>query len=567
MRRKRIYTVLALLLFLALGLQKFNFFSTGEIGQGPVAGRFPDDWKLLIVKDVNQKEITLNVDGKECVSREEPIYMTDHMKLMVPVSMVTRAFSCAANYYDNSRLVIEQNTVRIEILQGESVMKVNDITVELGEALTERKGSLYLPLEVIEKGLAYAMNWNIQSRSIRMTAQNPDAGTLPHVYDYRKAGRAGYIKNQGTLGTCWSFASLQALETSLLPEEAFDFSEDHMSLNNSFSRTQNDGGEYTMSMAYLLAWQGPVLEADDPYGDGYSPSGLNPVKHVQEIQILPSKDFEQIKRAIYLCGGVQSSLYTSLKNYKSRSVFYNRTQNAYCYIGTEKPNHDVVIVGWDDNYPKENFNMDLEGNGAFICMNSWGGDFGEDGYFYVSYYDTNIGIHNILYTDVQQTDNYDHLYQSDLCGWIGQLGYGEESAYFTNVYTAGAGEMLSAVGFYATGQGTQYEVYLAENVSDSQDFTEKKLIAEGSFTNAGYYTVPLDEPEALGAGKKFAVIVKITTPGSIHPIAIEYDAGEGKANVVLDDGEGYISLHGAEWERVETEQKCNVCLKAYTTNR
>ena len=34
----------------------------------------------------------------------------------------------------------------------------------------------------------------------------------------------------------------------------------------------------------------------------------------------------------------------------------------------------------------------------------------------------------------------------------------------------------------------------------------------------------------------------------------------------LSDGEGYISYRGSSWERVETEQNCNVCLKAYTRN-
>ena len=40
----------------------------------------------------------------------------------------------------------------------------------------------------------------------------------------------------------------------------------------------------------------------------------------------------------------------------------------------KKPNHDVVIIGWDDNYSKELFNdqSHSEGDGAFICMNSWG---------------------------------------------------------------------------------------------------------------------------------------------------------------------------------------------------
>lgn len=41
--------------------------------------------------------------------------------------------------------------------------------------------------------------------------------------------------------------------------------------------SQNAGGEYTMSMAYLLAWQVPVLEEQDPYGDGYSPRRFKPL--------------------------------------------------------------------------------------------------------------------------------------------------------------------------------------------------------------------------------------------------------------------------------------------------
>ena len=57
-----------------------------------------------------------------------------------------------------------------------------------------------------------------------------------------------------------------------------------------------------MSMAYLLAWQGPVLEQDDPYGDSWSPPGLSPVRHVQEIQVLPKK-IEQSQEAVYFTGG------------------------------------------------------------------------------------------------------------------------------------------------------------------------------------------------------------------------------------------------------------------------
>lgn len=421
-----------------------------------------------------------------------------------------------------------------------------------------------------EPGSAQANSREVSSKSEMINEQ------LPAFYDGRKEGRVPSVKNQGSIGTCWAFASLQALEAALLPGGSYEFSEDHMSLNNGFCIPQEEGGEYTMSMAYLLSWRGPVLESDDPYGDGISPDGLNAVKHVQEIQILPDKDFEKIKQAVLMYGGVQSSLYTSLAEGDFRSESYNQEAYAYCYTGTEPPNHDSVIIGWDDAYPKENFHGEVQGDGAFICMNSWGDGFGDQGYFYVSYYDSNIGRNNIVYTAVEDTDNYDHIYQSDLRGWVGQLGYGEDTMWFSNVYESGTSQSLLAAGFYATGPHTSYEVYIVRHagtesdILEGQDFDRKVLLSRGSFDYGGYYTVPLmgnhGEDLELSPGERFAVIVKITTPDAVHPAAIEYDAGDGRTFVNVADGEGYISADGITWERAE-EKRCNLCLKAYTKDR
>ncbi|WP_394525092.1 lectin like domain-containing protein [Lacrimispora sp. JR3] len=404
-----------------------------------------------------------------------------------------------------------------------------------------------------------------------------ETGVLPVFYDGRKEGRVPPVKNQGTLGTCWAFASLQALEASLLPEESYDFSEDHMSLGNGFSIPQEEGGEFTMSLAYLLSWKGPVLESDDPYGDGISPVGLKAVKHVQEVQLIPGKDYEKIKRAVLQYGGVQSSLYTSMTDENSRSSSYNEEAYAYCYIGSQPPNHDSVIIGWDDAYPKENFHEDVNGDGAFICLNSWGKGFGDQGYYYVSYYDSNIGMNNLVYAAAEEPNNYDHIYQSDLRGWVGQLGYGEDTVWMSNVYEAENNETLSAVGFYATASRTTYEIYAVPAAKDREaiinggDFDRRIRLAEGSFQNAGFYTVALPEGAGkaveLKKGERFAVVVKITTPDTVHPAAIEYDAGDGRTFADLSDGEGYISADGGNWESVEEKQNCNLCLKAYTKDR
>ena len=413
--------------------------------------------------------------------------------------------------------------------------------------------------------------------SNRITFQSPFPGVktaesrrkrmLPSEYDYREEGRAPKVKNQGQYGTCWSFASLTALESAGLPKIDQEYSVDHMSLQNSFALEQEEGGEYTMSMAYLLAWQGPVLEEEDPYGDQYSPDGLKPSLHVQEIQMPPDDDRTAIKESIFLYGGVQSSLYMSMTDSSSHSVYYNENQYAYCYAGDEVPNHDVVIIGWDDHYPRENFQMELEGDGAFLCQNSWGSEFGDGGRFWVSYYDQYIGKTNLVYTGLEKPEDSEKIYQSDLCGWVGQMGYGREDAYGANVYEAGEQETLHGAGFYATGEHTSYEIYVARDLEHNKGFQKRQLVAKGEARYSGYYTVKWDQGIDLEPGERFAVILYVKTPGAVHPLAIEYRADDATSMADIDDGEGYISAGGAVWERAEESYQCNLCLKAYTTIR
>lgn len=567
MKSRIVYIFLSVMICLIIIIGFRSFGEKEYIRQGKADISDFSVWNSTKAKGINNTLITINIDGTQLKNDYKAFYMSDTLTLMLPVNLVAEAFDCAVNLYNDNTLVIEKGTSSLKLMKNSLSMIKNGEEINIEHTFEVIDNTLYVPVDALKVGLNYDYSWDALLNMAVLTSINRES-SLPYYYNYKDNGRAPLVKDQGKLGTCWAFASLTALESSLLPEEILEFSPDHMSLNNSYNISQNTGGDYTMSISYLASWMGPVLESQDTYGDGKTTSGLKSVKHLQEVQLIKSKDYESIKKMVYKYGGVQSSLFTSMVNTQSSgSFYYNQANNAYCYIGTQKPNHDVVIIGWDDNYPKENFNADLEGDGAFICRNSWGSDFGDNGNFYVSYYDSVIGVHNLVYTRVDNPNNYNNIYQSDLCGWVGQLGYGKEMAYFANVYTSKELEDLKAVSFYATGRDTEYSVYVCENFEDTSSLNIlKEPNATGMLSNSGYYTIDLKNPVRLKPGQKYAIIIKIYTPNSTRPIAIEYQNDEKTSVVDLTDGEGYISLRGFDWESTEEKHGCNLCLKAFTNS-
>ena len=397
-----------------------------------------------------------------------------------------------------------------------------------------------------------------------------DSVVLPSYYNCVDAGKINRTRDQGELGACWAFAVNAALESRLLPVEQWDFSEDHMIFNNGFYTDENLGGDFYMAVAYLAAWKGPVPEEQDSYNDGQTNPDASVVKHLQDAVFLDDRDFDVIKKMVYTYGAVESSLYVAIDDEMYiDETYYNRNNYSYCYVGSKEANHEIVIIGWDDEYSMDNFNTGASQNGAFICMNSWGSEFGNNGIFYVSYSDSCIGSMAEVYTRIDNTDNYDNIYQYDEHGWVGRMGFDEATAFFANVYTAKGNETLKAVSFYATDADTTFSVYVCSDFSSSADLLSgRTLCAQGGFKYAGYYTVDLDKEVDLAAGSRYAVIVEINTPGSMHPVAIEMDAGDDRTGeITLNGKESYISLNGRSWENTQSESACNVCLKAFTVNR
>ena len=152
------------------------------------------------------------------------------------------------------------------------------------------------------------------------------------------------------------------------------------------------------------------------------------------------------------------------------------------YNGKNSTDHRVCIVGWDDNYSKHNFLITPPGDGAWIVKNSWGSDWGDGGYFYLSYYDTSMGKDATSIAYVITNESYDRIYQHDIGGE--NYYHKKVSAYF-NRFVAEEDALITAVGTQFTKAGMEYAVAIA--VNDIEMYTQK-----GNSKYGGYETIKLN---------------------------------------------------------------------------
>ncbi|NTV00193.1 MAG: hypothetical protein HGA55_03610 [Methanoregulaceae archaeon] len=393
------------------------------------------------------------------------------------------------------------------------------------------------------------------------------SSSLPSRYDLRTTGKLSAVKDQGLCGSCWAFSTLASLESTLLPGEFWDFSENNMRNTHGFDLSSCQGGNSVMAAAYLTRWSGVITETSDPYAPvskiatSMTVPNTGVVKHVQEILFIPERsgwsDNANIKKALIEKGAVYSSVRWEDSNYQAGTA-------SYYHLGGGSPNHAVTIVGWDDSYDRNRFSPTPPGNGAFIVKNSWGTTWGEGGYFYVSYYDSQIGKDNAVVL-AESAQNYYHIYQYDPLGWTVSYGGGSDTVYFGNIFTAQTAERLAAVSFYTPTMNTQYKVSVYKNNWGSPVSGSALVTDSGTIAVPGYHTLTLSKPVSLNQGEKFSVVVRLYTPGHQYPVALEYPYAGYSSQATARSGESFVSNDGISWTDVTTVYRnANVCLKAFT---
>lgn len=229
------------------------------------------------------------------------------------------------------------------------------------------------------------------------------------------------------------------------------------------------------------------------------------------------------------------------------------------------PNHAVTIVGWDDNFPASEF-LDHsddqygdgtahqpEGNGAWICKNSWGsatesfphfnswGNENEQGkttgYFYISYYDRSISVPESFDFDVSKNDNdyiidqYDYMQNHDSSGWLNS-----SPIQMSNVFTAEYDQTIRALSCqtYYPGCEVLYQVYLLDSGNSTPDGGKLAAEASAEYPHAGYHRINLEKSVDVSKGQKYAVVVsqKIQNDNKEY-FEISCDKGQNEAAVLL----------------------------------
>ncbi len=353
---------------------------------------------------------------------------------------------------------------------------------------------------------------------------------LPSAYSSKEAGYTTDIRQQ-IYNTCWAYGSCSTLETVLLKKgyPIVHFAPMHMNhwgtLRNDgsgWNRGATDGGYSYISLGYFTSWQGPRLESDylettllSDFGafDLTSPKQFS----VNGIIYLDTGDIETVKSAVYEYGAVVGNYHVDESNFNSlTNAYYCNTEG----LTTPQLNgHCISIVGWDDNFKKENFTQEAqpENDGAWLCKNSWGEYWGDEGYYWISYednylFDTRFG-HSYTFTDIDTYKESKSLYQNEVDGATYEFSYisNFDKITYINVFdTDKEYHVIEKVNFESTSQNAPYTIYNIPVDDEGKPFQNRSYwekIGSGTVEYKGYHSV--DTEDFIAENDKFAIGVEL----------------------------------------------------------
>ncbi|KAL2084371.1 hypothetical protein ACEWY4_019889 [Coilia grayii] len=262
------------------------------------------------------------------------------------------------------RTIWEKNMQMIEAHNQEYELGIH--TYELG---MNHLGDMTIE-EIAEKlmGLQVPM---YRDPNNTFTADINDYQRLPKSVDYRKLGYVSSVKNQGSCGSCWAFSSCGAMEGQLMKTTGQLVDLSPQNLVDCVTENNGCGGGYmTNAFKYISSNGGIDSEQAYPYVGqdqtcAYSSSGRAATcRGYKEVKV---GDERALTAAVAKVGPVSVGIDATLSTfvYYKRGVYYDRNCNK------DDINHAVLAVG---------YGVTTKGKKYWIVKNSWGEEWGNQGY-------------------------------------------------------------------------------------------------------------------------------------------------------------------------------------------
>lgn len=424
--------------------------------------------------------------------------------------------------------------------------------------------------------------------------------SLPESYDAREYGLQTDVYSQGGTSACWAIAAIDAVEHNFLlrQQEAVKFSPAHLvwfahrSLVYSSGRDAGDGtnvqnpythgGNWVDAAVTLARWSGPALQAVFPFNgsqisamgnyteqDRYAHSAVLTdascyyAKQTNEKTQLSATVMQQIKAAILRDGAVQTSFYSDVSYYNDGAdgtSYYQETS----YL----TNHAVLIVGWDDAYAASNFREDCrpDENGAWLCKNTWSANWGDEGYFWLSYKDASLN--QIVSYAAVSASLYEDNYQYDGFGFHGRLR-SDDYIQYVNVFTADADCEIAAVATWFLQDNTNYTVRIYKSPdADIPVSTYCAAAVRGVQQYYGYHVIPLQAPIYVRSGETFSVAVELQSSAVCPQVYAPIENANASDYVSYSrPGQSFVQIErDGAWYDTSAEGLNNVCIKAFTAH-
>lgn len=421
-------------------------------------------------------------------------------------------------------------------------------------------------------------------------------------YDSRESGLITPVKNQNPFNICWAFSMASNFETSLLKKGlgSFDLSEEHLAYffanrrNDPLGNTPedkilhlksdyHDGGNDRVASFFLSTWSGMVSEEKAPLPTNADHTAnlskpLDPALAYDTDAFLEDAVFsqysvERMKLLLTEYGSVSALIHMD-----NKGIYYRPETAASCYPFSGNVNHAVTIVGWDDDYSKDNFPSasKVMNNGAWIVKNSYGASWGKEGYFYLSYEDASIAdlVCNTAVSNPAYPNNY---FYDGAC--TGTASVALNPGYsIANVYTAssseGFDEELGEIVLASKQDFTSFQIQIYTDLTDSSNPVSgtPAFSSPMEYTQAlaGIDTVPLETPVRISHGSVYSIVLTILDQKSSYYIELDTSAASGNwfsAKAGLAPGQSFFctSANKQKWTDAYTKNYC-FSIKAHTRN-